>query len=67
LIFEGDLIWIRKDGNIEKAGEKQSGFYGMVNGLGLKVDTVIQAWNINSKNYKTIIPFSEIESSVNFR
>lgn len=64
LAVEGDLVWIKKDGDITKANKLQAGFYQSVVDLGLEVKNVLQSWVGTSANFKYIIPFEEIGQSV---
>lgn len=66
LVFEGDLVWVPKEGPAPKAGITQAGFYHAVKDLGIEVKTVVQTWPTGDKRtYKNVIPFAEIEQSVN--
>ena len=64
LAVEGDLVWIKKEGPISKAGKTQAGYYQGVKDLGLHVQTVLQAWVSSSGDVKYLIPFEELERSV---
>ncbi len=67
LLFESDLIWIPKEGEIRKAGGRQAGLYHAIKDLGLNVNTIIQSWPIEGYGLKTIIPFGDLEKSVNLK
>ncbi|HEY6170815.1 MAG TPA: hypothetical protein VIX80_01030 [Candidatus Kapabacteria bacterium] len=64
LAVEGDLVWIKKEGPLAKAGKTQAGYYQAVKDLGVDVKTVLQAWISNPKDIKYLIPFEELERSV---
>jgi len=64
LLFQDDLCWIPKNGDIKKAGPRQLGLYNSIKDLNLNVETIIQSWPIESHNVKTVIPFSDLERSV---
>lgn len=67
LLFEDDLIWIAKKGEIKKAGRRQAGLYNSIKELGLDVETIIQSWPISDYGIKTIIPFKDLEKSMNIK
>lgn len=67
LLFEGDLVWVNKNGKAEKAGAMQAGLYQFITEHKLPVDTIIQSWGISFENYKTTIPFSEVVNSMNIK
>lgn len=64
LLFEDDLVWIAREGEIKKAGRRQAGLYKAVKALGLAVDTIIQSWPVKDYGVKTIIPFADLEKSM---
>jgi glyoxylase-like metal-dependent hydrolase (beta-lactamase superfamily II) len=65
LAFEGDLVWVSKEGPITKASPTQAGLYHAIKDLGIEVKTVIQTWPTGEKRKtKHIIPFSDIEESM---
>lgn len=64
LLFQDDLCWIPKEGEITKARSRQAGLYNIIVELGLEVDTIIQSWPVESFKVKTVIPFAELEQSV---
>ncbi len=64
LLFEDDLVWVNKDKEIEKAGTRQMGLYNAIKELHLDVKTIVQSWPVNNYNVKTVIPFSDIEKSM---
>lgn len=64
LLFEDDLVWISKKGEIKKAGPRQAGLYGAVKDLNLDVETIIQSWPVADYGVKTVIPFEDLEKSV---
>lgn len=65
MLFEDDLVWIKKEGEIGKASERQLGVYNLIKDKQLDVKTVVQSWGISSNDYKTVIPFEDLEKSVN--
>ncbi len=64
LLFEDDLVWIKKAGDTKPAGERQKGMYDAIKKYGLDVETIIQSWPINFMEVKTEISFAELEESV---
>lgn len=65
LLFEDELIWIKKDAPLEKASKRQIGLYESIKKLNLKVDNIIQSWPLGDKyNVKSNISFEELENSV---
>jgi hypothetical protein len=65
LLFEDELIWIKKDAPLEKASKRQIGLYESIKQLNLKVDNIIQSWPLGDKyNVKSNISFEELENSV---
>lgn len=64
LLFQDDLCWIPKEGEITKARDRQAGLYNVIMDLGLEVETIIQSWPVESHKVKTVIPFAELEESV---
>lgn len=67
VVFEDHLTWIKKEGEIEKAGFRQKGLYNAIKDLNLEVDTVVQSWPTNKHQLKTVFPFSDLETSVNLK
>lgn len=65
MLFEDDLVWIKSNGEIKKANDMQVGLYTMVKERKLEVKTIVQSWGISSENYKTYIPFPDLEASIN--
>lgn len=64
LLFEDDLVWIAREGEIKKASGRQSGLYNAVMELGLDIKTIIQSWPVADYGVKTVIPFSDLEKSM---
>ncbi|MBT9394632.1 hypothetical protein KLP40_15785 [Hymenobacter sp. NST-14] len=64
LLFEDDLVWIRREGPPRKASARQAGLYQAVRALNLDVQTVVQSWPVADYGVKTIIPFSDIEQAM---
>lgn len=68
LLVEGDLAWILEKGELKKAGKRQAGLYNAIKSLGIDVETIIQEWPVGDKyGVKSVIPFSELEESVNIK
>lgn len=65
LLFQDDLIWISKNGQPEKAAARQEGLYRAIKDLNLDVKTVVQSWPVSDYGVKTVIPFDELEKTVN--
>lgn len=64
LLFEDDLVWIKRTGPAQKASARQAGLYQAVRSLNLDVKTVVQSWPVADYGVKTIIPFSDIEQAM---
>lgn len=64
LLFQDDLVWIAKEGPPAKAGARQEGLYNAIQDLGIPVETIVQSWPVRDYGVKTIIPFRELEESV---
>ena len=64
LLFEDDLVWIAREGGIEKASGRQAGLYNAVTKLGLDIETIIQSWPVADYGVKTVIPFDDLETSM---
>lgn len=64
LLFQDDLCWIPKTGVIGKANARQRGLYNSIQELKLNVKTIIQSWPVESHKVKTIIPFQDLEKSM---
>lgn len=67
LLFEDDLVWIAKKGEIKKANGRQAGLYKAVKELGLDIKTIVQSWPVADYGVKTIIPFEDLEKSMNVK
>ncbi len=67
LVFEGDLVWMKKDAKPAKAGKRDAGLYNAIKDMKIDVSTIVQSWPVNNYNIKTVIPFSELEESVNIK
>jgi len=67
LLFQDDLVWIAREGEIQKAGRRQAGLYTAVKELGLDVETIVQSWPVADYGVKTIIPFADLEKSMNVK
>ncbi len=67
LLFEDDLVWIAKEGEIKKAGARQAGLYNAIKELGLNITTIIQSWPVADYGVKTIIPFESLEQSMKIK
>lgn len=66
-VFEDDLLGISKTGEIEKASERQAGFYNAIKPLNLDIKTIVQGWPVSAYNLKTVIPFEDLERSMNIK
>jgi hypothetical protein len=64
LLFQDDLVWIKKEGAAKKASKRQAGLYNAIKNLKLDVDTIIQSWPVADYGVKTIIPFADVEASM---
>lgn len=64
LLFEDDLVWISREGEIKKAGARQAGLYNAIQELGLTVNTIVQSWPVKDYGVKTVIPFSDLKQSM---
>lgn len=60
-----DLVKIAREGKIKKASGRQVGLYNAIMELGLKIDVIIQSWPVKDYGLKTVIPFSDLEKSMN--
>ena len=67
LLFEDDLVWIAKQGEIKKASARQAGLYNAIKDLGLDIKTIVQSWPVADYGVKTVIPFEDLEKSVNVK
>lgn len=67
LLFQDDLVWIADKGEIKKARKRQAGLYNSIIELDLEVDTIIQSWPVADYGVKTIIPFKDLEKSMNIK
>lgn len=64
LLFQDDLVWIAKEGEIKKASGRQAGLYHAIKELGLNVETIVQSWPVSDYGVKTVIPFADLEKSM---
>jgi hypothetical protein len=67
LLFQDDLVWIAKEGEIKKAGNRQVGLYNAIKELGLDIQTIIQSWPVADYGVKTVIPFADLEKSIDIK
>jgi glyoxylase-like metal-dependent hydrolase (beta-lactamase superfamily II) len=67
LLFEDDLVWIAREGEIKKPKPRQVGLYNAVKELGLDIKTIIQSWPVADYGVKTVIPFTDLEKSMNIK
>jgi hypothetical protein len=67
LLFEDDLVWIAKEGDMDKASGRQVGLYNAIIELGLNIETIIQSWPVADYGVKTVIPFADLERSINIK
>lgn len=65
LLFQDDLVWIAKKGDIQKARSRQAGLYNAIKDLRLDVKTIVQSWPVSDYGVKTVIPFDDLEKSMN--
>ncbi|RTQ51494.1 hypothetical protein EJV47_06750 [Hymenobacter gummosus] len=64
LLFEDDLVWIKREGAPRKPSARQTGLYQAIKARGLAVDTVLQSWPVTDAGVKTIIPFADLEQAM---
>ncbi|UOQ51689.1 hypothetical protein [Hymenobacter cellulosivorans] len=64
LLFEDDLVWIKREGGPRKASARQAGLYQALQALKLPVETVVQSWPVADYGVKTVIPFAELEQAM---
>lgn len=64
VLFEDDLAWVPRQGEIKKASARQAGLYQAVRERGLDVTTVLQSWPVRDYGVKTVIPFSDLEQAM---
>jgi glyoxylase-like metal-dependent hydrolase (beta-lactamase superfamily II) len=64
MLFQDDLCSIPSEGAITKAGSRQIGLYNFIKELNLDVATIIQSWPVTNNKVKTIIPFEDLEKSM---
>ncbi|MCB2377039.1 hypothetical protein LGH70_05565 [Hymenobacter sp. BT635] len=64
LLFEDDLVWIKRDGVPRKPSARQAGLYQAIKDRNLPVETVVQSWPVAESGVKTIIPFSDLEQAM---
>jgi hypothetical protein len=67
MLFQDDLVWIAREGEIKKAGARQAGLYNAVKELGLDIETIVQSWPVADYGVKTVIPFSDLEKSMGMK
>ncbi len=67
ILFEDDLVWISKSGELKKASNRQAGLFNAIKDLGIEVKTIIQSWPVKDYGVKTVIPFEDLEKSVNIK
>lgn len=64
LLFEDDLVWIKREGPAKKASPRQAGLYQAIKSRNLSVETVVQSWPVADYGVKTIIPFADLEQTM---
>lgn len=64
LLFEDDLVWIARKGEIRKASGRQVGLYNAIKERGLDVKTIVQSWPVADYGVKTMIPLDDLEKSM---
>lgn len=67
ILFEDDLVWISKSGELKKASNRQAGLFNAIKDLGIEVKTIIQSWPVKDYGVKTVIPFEDLEKSVSIK
>lgn len=67
LLFQDDLVWIAREGEIKKASGRQAGLYNAIVGLGLDIETIIQSWPVKDYGVKTVIPCTDLEKSMSIK
>lgn len=66
ILYEDDLVYIRKDKPVTRGSGRQKGLYEAIRSRKLQVDTIIQTWPWGDNySFKTTIPYSDLEVSVN--
>jgi glyoxylase-like metal-dependent hydrolase (beta-lactamase superfamily II) len=64
LLFEDDLAWINREGELKPAGSRQKGLYDAIINLKIPVEQIIQSWPVQDYGVKTLFSFQELEQSV---
>jgi glyoxylase-like metal-dependent hydrolase (beta-lactamase superfamily II) len=64
LLFEDDLAWINREGELKPAGSRQKGLYDAITNLKIPVEQIIQSWPVQDYGVKTLFSFQELEQSV---
>lgn len=67
MLFESDLVWIPETGAMKPAGDRQLGLYNAMKELGLTVSKVVQSWPVGAYGMKTMIPYADLEKSVQLK
>ncbi|MGB3467329.1 MAG: hypothetical protein WBA74_18745 [Cyclobacteriaceae bacterium] len=64
VLFQDDLCWISREGELKPAGARQKGLYNSIKENNLDVKTIIQSWPVKDYGVMTIIPFEKLEKSI---
>ena len=64
ILFQDELCWIPEKGEITPASGRQKGLYNSIVALNLDVETIIQSWPIQNYGVASIIPFEDLEKSI---
>ena len=67
VLFEDDLVWIPKSGEVKKASSRQAGLYHAIKDLDIEVDTIIQSWPVKDYGVKSVIPFEDLEKAMDIK
>ena len=67
LVFEDDLAGIPLQGAVRPASARQAGLYQAIKALKLDVTTIVQSWPVTSAGVKTLIPYNDLEQSMNIK
>jgi hypothetical protein len=67
VVWDDDLAWVKRNAPLEKAIERQAGLVNAIKDLGLHPLKVIQSCPLAEYGVKTIIPFDDLEASMNVK
>jgi hypothetical protein len=65
VVWDDDLAWVKQKGPVDKAIDRQAGLVNAIKDLGLHPQKVIQSWPLVEYGIKTMIPFDDLEASMN--